>query len=196
MGADTQLFSRMAEAGPNGIKIIGIDGLVALNVVNGRAFKEDWTFKSIPEGIYLVGMLVDDRGTSKTTFVCDRKSKKLVSTIYIPESPNPNGDVTLASIFVTESIDAGYFVDNEIHRLKSAGRSVTLIPQGEKPSDPSQIQVIWPVLPADVAAISSARSSTGFALLSVTPGIWYGFHLDLGDQGADMIRNYATDCWR
>jgi hypothetical protein len=196
MGVDPKLFTRLTEAGPNDIRIISQEELVALKVVTGRALKEEWTFKSLPEGIYVTGTLVDDRGVSKMTFVCDRKTKKMVSVAYIPEGSNPDGDVNLAKLIASQSVDAGYFVDNEIRRLMSTGRQVTIIPSQGKPGEHSEIEAIWGITPADIASITAAKDSTGFALLPATPGIFYGFRLSLGAQGREIIRNYATDCWR
>jgi len=196
MGVDSRLFTRMVEASPDEMRVIGTDELVALNVVNGRVASDEWTLKTIPQGIYVVGELIDERGTSKMTFMCDRKTHNMASIIYIPEAGNPNGDVTLAQIVASQWVDAGYFVDDEIHKLKSARKRVTVIPIGRNPSEPSEVQVIWGVSPADIASITSAKKSTGFALLSSTPGVFFGLHLSLGARDREMIRNYAADCWR
>jgi hypothetical protein len=164
--------------------------------VSGSVVKEEWILKSNPLGIYVVGERVDERGTSKMAFFCDRTTHKLASMMFLPEPSNSSGDLTSAQLVARQTVDAGYFVDDEIHRLMSAGRKVTVIPVGKKASDPSEVQVIWAVSKADIVSITSAMNSTGFALLPMTPGIFYGVHLSLNARDRDMIRNYATDCWR
>jgi hypothetical protein len=181
MGVDAALFGRMSEAGPTSIRVLNRDELFALRVATGSVLRQDWTLKSVPGEIYLVGTRVDERGVSKMLFACDRKNRKVTSMVYIPE-----GSEADARLVVKESVDAGYFVDDEIHRIGKRALST---------AEKAEVFVVWPASRADIAAITSAKTNTGFALLPAMNGIFFGLQLDFGENGRAMIRNYATDCW-
>lgn len=184
MGVEPQLFTAMTMASPSEIIVIPTKDLIELKVVTGSSLKDEWVLKSIPQGmIYVVGTHVDSRGTSKMTFMCDQKSKKMLSVAYIPA-----GDEHGANLMLAETVDAGYFIDTQIHRL-TAENNLT------KQSKFNEVQAIWQVFPADIAALTSAKSSIGFALLHNTPGIFSGLRMTLDENGRSMIRNYATNCW-
>lgn len=181
---DPALFSITTQAGPDEIVVLSGEELTTLNIVTGSALEEKWELKSLPEGIYLVGMRKDERGVSKMLFSCSRKDKVLKSAALIPAP-----DEVAAQRMLSESIAAGYFVDANISHLKPKHGLV-------KTRNYDEAQAQWLVYPEDIAALVSAKRYIGFALLPDAEGMFYGLRIGLDENGRNLINNYARDCWQ
>ena len=183
MGASADLFARMSEAGSDDIVTLSASELKSLRIVTGSVTTEDWNLKSVSGQIYLVGRLVNERGTSKLIFTCFRKKRSMVSMVYIPA-----GSHEQAADVARGTVDAGYFVGDRIEGLLSRNRSVTIAPSN------NDVMAIWSVTQADIEKITAAKRSTGFALVPNNKALFAGFKINFGDQGRSSIKNYAADC--
>ena len=187
MGVDARLFELMTEVGPSAIRILTSEELAGMRVTTPAKEKEEWRLKAIPGGIYLVGTLVDIRGTSKLIFFCERPKNVLWSLVIVPA-----GNDQSANLMMSDRAGAGYFVDGDIRAVSEAPSQFKI----ERKN--LEISITWLVHPADIQAIVSAKENTGFAILSKMNGIFYGLEIGFGSngEGRSMIGNYANNCWR
>jgi hypothetical protein len=82
MGIDVGLFSEMAQAGKDEIRLLSRTRMVTLGVINGSSTKTTWTIESDPAGLAMKGYRKTGFGEQKILFVCDANTKGLVAMAF------------------------------------------------------------------------------------------------------------------
>lgn len=106
MGVSPALFEKMVEAGPSEIKILNLEELKDLNVVNSGRAAATWTIEATPDFNYLKGAQVTVFGEGKLVFFC-QPDGLILQAVY-EAGPNAEDIVETSNHFAIELASKTY----------------------------------------------------------------------------------------
>ena len=175
MGIDPKLFDLMASAGPSQIRILPLEELTALKVINNGRMAPVWTIEVLSGADYLKGVQQTVFGEGKAIFFCD-KGKVIFNSFYEAGAK-------------TQSIAAGgwfhsLLVNETVIPLDSAGVV------GKN----GQINALFVLSSAQTQSIMNARSVGHAMQLARDAPTFVGYKVEVDPPSRRRVHDFLGNC--
>lgn len=178
MDVDPALFDFMVERGKDSVRILAMQELTRLNVVNNGRQRAEWSIEIVEGGTYLRGVQDTVHGRGKAVLLCQKGRINYYSFYQ-------------AGIERAKSLVSGGWY----HSLLVDGKSIALPDPARTKASGDEISAEFPLTRDQAMSIASSSSMGHAMLMGRDAPTFVGYQIDIPASAAGKVGTFIRNCF-